>query len=406
MPSSPSPAPPQLKPPEPGANGTDPGALTVKQKLGDATNRWLAKNRSLVLRQTPVWAQSMAAIVIGLGTVVVVGGVLFKIDEVVTVQGQLQSIGGSVDLKSPVGGKVVAVFFKDGAKVRKGELLLRFDTRQAADEQRTLKQLIGLEEQGLQSRLSTIDSQRETLAARRRVLEQKLATKTTITGELKGLVEQGGFQRLQLLEQQDQAFELKNQLTEVREQQGQLRLQADQLRLEVSKNISQMRNRLLQAELQLQYQNVVAPTDGLVFDPKVRPDGVVAAGETLLKLVPQGGLFAEVFVPNKDIGFVKTGQEAKVRVDAFPFTRYGELKAKVTQIGADALEPDAVQNFYRFPVKLDLDRAYLESQGTRIPLRSGMAITTNLKLREKRVISLISDLLVDQTDSIKSIRQQ
>ena len=410
MPSSPSPATPQLKPPEPGAKGTDPGAkpgaLTVKQKVGDATNRWLAKNRSLVLRQTPVWAQSMAAIVIGLGTVVVVGSVVFKIDEVVTVQGQLQSIGGSMDLKSPVGGKVAAVFFKDGAKVRKGELLLRFDTRQAADEQRTLKQLIGLEEQSLQSRLSTIKSQSETLAARRRVLEQKLATKTTITGELKGLVEQGGFQRLQLLEQQDQAFELKNQLTEVREQQGQLRLQADQLRLEVSKNISQMRNRLLQAELQLQYQNVVAPTDGLVFDPKVRPDGVVAAGETLLKLVPQAGLYAEVFVPNKDIGFVKTGQQAKVRVDAFPFTRYGELQGKVTQIGADALEPDAVQNFYRFPVKLELDRPYLESQGIRIPLRSGMAITTNLKLREKRVISLISDLLVDQTDSVKSIRQQ
>ena len=167
MPSSP---PTKLKPPEPSANGAAPGALTVKQKLGDATNRWLAKNRSLVLRQTPVWAQSMAAIVIGLGTVVVVGSVVFKIDEVVTVQGQLQSIGGSVDLKSPVGGKVAAVFFKDGAKVRKGELLLRFDTRQAADEQRTLKQLIGLEEQGLQSRLSTIDSQRETLAARLRVL--------------------------------------------------------------------------------------------------------------------------------------------------------------------------------------------------------------------------------------------
>ena len=159
--------------------------------------------------------------------------------------------------------------------MRKGELLLRFYTRQAADEQLILKQLIGLEEQG-------------------------------------------GFQRLQLLEQQDQAFELKNQLTEVREQQGQLRLEADQLRLEVSKSISQMRNRLVQAELQLQYQNVGAPTDGLVFDPKVRPDGVVAAGETLLKLVPQAGLFAEVFVPNKEIGFVKTGQQATVRVDAFP----------------------------------------------------------------------------------------
>jgi len=111
-------------------------------------------------------------------------------------------------------------------------------------------------------------------------------------------------------------------------------------------------------------------------------------------------------VPNKDIGFVKTGQIAKVRVDAFPFTRYGELEGRVAQIGADALPPDESANFYRFPVKLMLDRSYLQSDGVKIPLRSGMAITANLKLREKRVISLISDLLVDQTESVKTLRQQ
>ena len=48
----------------------------------------------------------------------------------------------------------------------------------------------------------------------------------------------------------------------------------------------------------------------------------------------------------------------------------------------------------------------LVSDGVNIPLRSGMSITANLKLREKRVISLLSDLLVDQTESVKSIRQQ
>ena len=103
---------------------------------------------------------------------------------------------------------------------------------------------------------------------------------------------------------------------------------------------------------------------------------------------------------------MKTGQEAKVRVDAFPFTRYGELAGSVTHIAADALSPGQVMNFYRFPVKLSLDRSYLESREIKIPLQSGMSVTTNLKLREKRVISLISDLLVDQTDSVKSLRQQ
>lgn len=167
-----------------------------------------------------------------------------------------------------------------------------------------------------------------------------------------------------------------------------------------------MRNRLRQAELQLQYQTVAAPVEGVVFEPKASPDGVLDPGETILTLVPQQGLKAQVFVPNKDIGFVKTGQNAKVRVDAFPFTRYGELVGSVSQIGADALPPNESANYYRFPVKLTLNRSYLQSEGVKIPLRSGMAVTANIKLREKRVISLISDLLVDQTESIKSIRQQ
>ena len=52
----------------------EPEQLTIKQKTGDAANKWLAKNRSLVLRQTPVWAQSLAGILIGLGVISIVGG--------------------------------------------------------------------------------------------------------------------------------------------------------------------------------------------------------------------------------------------------------------------------------------------------------------------------------------------
>ena len=330
----------------PSAEGS---SLSLKQKVGDAANRWMAKNRSLVLRQTPVWAQGMAAIVISLGSIAFIGSLVFKRDEVVSVQGQLQSVGGSLEIKSPVGGKVAEVFFNDGEMVREGQLLLRFDTRQAADEQKTLKKLIELEEQSLQSRLSMIESQQAMLETRRSVLEKKLQTKTFIINELELLAAQGGFQRITLLEKKDQNLELEAQLTQVTEQQSQLKLQANEIKVNSNKNVSEMRNRLLQAELKLQYQNVVAPSAGIVFDPKVRPSGVLSAGETLLTLVPQGDLFAEVFVSNRDIGFVKTGQVAKIRVDAFPFTRYGELEGRVTHIGAGALEPDSIQNFYRFP---------------------------------------------------------
>ena len=369
-----------------------PLAKVPRRGLKAATDAWFAKNNSLVLRQTPRWAQGLALVFISLGGVALVGGFVFRIDEVITVQGQLVSTAGNQEVKTPAGGKVKAVYVRDGDRVRRGQLLLRFDTRQAADEQATLSRLIRLEQQDLQEKL-------QILAGRELVVAQKLRTQRGITDELQKLVQNGGFQKVQYLQELDRQLEMQNNL-------AQLTLERRRTSLEAEKSIGQMRNRLRQAELQLQYQTVLAPVDGVVFEQKARAEGVLSPGQTILTLVPQTGLRAEVTVSNRDIGLVKPGQKAKVRVDAFPFSRYGELDGRVTRIGADALPPDERLNQYRFPVTISLNRSYLESSGVRIPLRSGMAVTSNLKLREKPVISLVSDLLVNQTDSVRSLRQQ
>lgn len=366
--------------------------MNIKEAISESAERWLARNRSLVLRQTPVWAQSLATIVIGLTVTGVAAGLLFRIDEVVTVTGQLESIGGSVEVKTPTGGKVSEVLFKDGSVVRKGQPLVRFDTRQAATDKSTMNKLIQLEKSQLENKLQILKS-------RESVLKKKVDTSTKITTELGELVKNGGFQRVQYLEQLDKLYELQNQLSSVQ-------LEANKVKLEAEKSIGQLNNRLKSAELQLLYKNVLAPASGIIFEPKATVSGVIASGDTIVTIIPQEGLKGKVFVQNKDIGFVKTGQKARVRVDAFPFTRYGELEGGVSQIGADALPPDEKANYYRYPVKLTLNQPYLESKGIKVPLRSGMAITANLKLRDKRLISLISDMFVDQTDSIRSIRQQ
>ncbi len=369
-----------------------PQKFEPKKRFAEAADRWLARNRSLVLRQTPIWAQSLTGILVGLGSIAVLGGVLFRIDEVVSVKGQLQAISGSTDVKTPAGGKVAAVFFQDGQFVEKGHLLLRFDTREAADQKTMLSRLIELEKRDLKSALSLLNQKKS-------VLQQKVRTNEKISKELKELVEEGAFQRVTYLQQLDELYELKSELANAQ-------LEMNLTKINSQKSIGQMQNQLTKADLTLQYQNVVAPVSGVIFDPKAGVDGVIKAGEKILTLVPQGGLRAQVFVPNKDIGFVKIGQKAKVRVDAFPFSRYGELDAEISHIGADALPPDESLKFYRFPVKLSLKKSYLETKGVKIPLRSGMAITSNLKLREKRLISVISDLLIDNTESIKTLRQQ
>ena len=364
------------------ASSTSP-SLSIKDKVGDAANNWLARNRSLVLRQTPVWAQSLTLILSGLGSIAVLGSIFFRIDEVVTVQGQLKSIGGTVAVKSPAGGRVSELFFKDGEIVQKGDLLLRFDTRQAAFDKKTLKNQITLENAQLDAQSKILESQVATLISRKQVLQKRLDTKKAILSEMRVLVQSGGFQRIQYLEQQDSVFAMEKQLSEINEQIIRIQIETERIKLESKKSVGAMQGQLNTANLQLQYRNVVAPVTGVIFDPQASQESVINSGQRILSIVPQEGLYAEVYVPNKDIGFVKMKQEAKVRVDAFPFSRYGEIPAEIRQIGADALPPDGISPFYRFPVKLRLETPTLESNGVSIPLKPGMAITTNLKLRDK-----------------------
>ena len=380
--------------------------IQLKQKAGDLANRWLERNRSLVLRQTPVWAQGFAILMISLGSVGLIGSILFKIDEVVTVGGQLKSIGGTLKVMTPAGGRVAEVFYKDGQKVEKGQPLLRFDTTEAAAEKEMLTSQINFENLQLEAQLKTLKSQEESLENRQQVYAKQLDTQKTILESMEILVSQGGFQKIQFLRQQDQVYQLEKQAEELIEQKNRIRLESDKLVLQSKKSIDQMKTALKKAELRLKYQNVVAPVSGVVFDPQAAVEGVLQSGQRILSLVPQEGFYAEIFVPNKDIGYIQLNQKAKVRVDAFPFSRYGEIPARVTQIAADALPPTPTENFYRFPIKLELERSSLVSGGSIIPLKAGMSITTNLKLRDKRVISLISDVFVDQTDSIRSLRQQ
>ena len=64
----------------------------------------------------------------------------------------------------------------------------------------------------------------------------------------------------------------------------------------------------------------------------VGEQGVIAAGSTIMSIIPQRGLKANVWVSNKDIGLVSTSLPVKMRVDAFPYTKYGELTGQITRM--------------------------------------------------------------------------
>jgi hemolysin D len=111
-----------------------------------------------------------------------------------------------------------------------------------------------------------------------------------------------------------------------------------------------------------------------------------------------------VFVTNADIGFIRKGMTVDVRVDSFPFSEFGDIKGEVVQIGSDALPPDEEHRFYRFPVRIKLDRQFISTGGQEIQIQSGMSVSANIKIRKRTVMTIITDQFTRKVDSFQNVR--
>ncbi|MDX2099614.1 MAG: HlyD family efflux transporter periplasmic adaptor subunit [Leptolyngbyaceae cyanobacterium bins.59] len=175
--------------------------------------------------------------------------------------------------------------------------------------------------------------------------------------------------------------------------------------VENTKRISELDSQISQVRQTLRYQDVRATIAGVVFDLKAQTPGFVAnSNDPILKIVPQTDLVAEVFVTNRDIGFVRPRMPVAVRVESFPYTEYGELQGELVAVGADALPPDSMYPFYRFPAKIRLREQALTVGDRAIPLQSGMAVNTHIKVRKRKIITLVTDLFTQKVDSLSTVR--
>ena len=138
---------------------------------------------------------------------------------------------------------------------------------------------------------------------------------------------------------------------------------------------------------------VVAPCSGTVYNLAVHTEGgVVTDAQPLMVIVPDGvELEFEVWAENKDIGFIKEGQEAEVKVATFNFQKFGMLTAYVDEISADSNsdKSDPEKN-KRFRLLLKLDENTLKDNPD-IHINPGMEVTAEIKIKEKRIIEFFLD---------------
>jgi hemolysin D len=175
--------------------------------------------------------------------------------------------------------------------------------------------------------------------------------------------------------------------------------------VENAKKITEITNQIAQANQSLKYQEIRSPVAGAVFELKAYPAGVVGNNaEPLMQIIPTQDTIAKVYITNKDIGFVKIGQQVDVRIDTFNFSEFGDIKGTIEWIGSDALPPDQAYPFARFPAKIKLSQQTLIIKGVASQLKPGMSIEANIKLRDRTVMSLFTDTFFKQADGVKNLR--
>ena len=222
----------------------------------------------------------------------------------------------------------------------------------------------------------------------------------------------------QLASDQGQLIETEAALNELRSEKykaiSQFIADNENKSVEAARKADDAKQSLAKANAKLGRTKLVAPIDGIAQQLTVTTIGqVVTTGQQLLVVAPsQGPIQVEALVANLDIGFVKLGQMAVIKVDAFPFTRFGTLTGKVVDIAQQAVDeteakralanvtsssnmspaqtsgPGQPESFV-FPVTISLAQSTMKIGDSKIRLNPGMTVTAEIKTDSRRVIDYL-----------------
>lgn len=346
--------------------------------------------------------------------VTVAWAAIARVDVVTKAQGRVVPDGREQVIASLEGGILREITVREGAEVAAGQILAQLDpTRVAAMQSEGQARRLAL--MGTQARLqsevnnqplvfaSVLNSQpdiirgeTEAYQAGQQMLQDSLdASQQSLDllqrelGIGQELAANGMMPKIQVMRLQRQFSEL--------EQQRQERI--NQFRQAASTELVRVRNELALLEGQLVIRDDVlrrtilrSPVRGLVKRIHVGTlGGVITAGMPIMEIVPLGGkVLIEARIKPADIGFVREGQQATIKLSAYNFNTYGGLTGTVQYISPDALgntEQGGDDTHYRARISADLSN--LKSRGEPLPVRPGMTGSVEITTNDRSVLSYL-----------------
>jgi adhesin transport system membrane fusion protein len=338
-----------------------------------------------------------------------------EIDQVSRAMGQVIPAGRVQVIQSADGGVIGEILVREGDRVRRGQKLVVLDPVriQAAVEEsrakvasyRTVKSRIEAElfnrplafTDDVQAFPEFVANQRQLYSRRRTAQAEDIGTLRNMQAiarrELEmnmPLLEFGDVSRSEIMRLQRSVADIEGQIAN-RQNKYLQDLQAEYSRTEEELVVAEQT--LKQRVAALDAAILFAPTDGVVKNVRFTTIGaVLRPGDEVLQIVPTGDkLIIEAKVSPVDIAYLRVGQNASVKFDAYDSSIYGSANGRVTYISPDTLteqKPSGEQIFYRVNVTADA-RSLRPRVSERIEIQPGMTATVEIKTGKNTVLGYL-----------------
>lgn len=383
--------------------------IRILQELGDARLSQHHRGSHLVL-----WV-SVAVILLFIGW-----AAWAEIDEVTRGEGRVIPYTRLQKIQSLEGGILEKMLVREGELVEAGQPLLQLDhTRfyaafmEGQSQTRALRAAIArleAEVQGLDKvhfpdtvepgSPEAIDEGALFLARRSKhqeavaALREELAITEQQLALIRPLVARRAVSEVELLRLQQNIASLKGKMAEI----SNAYMQDAYTELTARKaELSALEQALVQREDQLRRTELVSPVKGMVNNILVTTrGGVIQPGEAIMEILPvDDHLLIEAKVKPQDVAFLAPGMEASVKITAYDYTIYGDLRGVLEQISADTMEEETVrgkEHYYQIQVRTQSN--YLERNGEVLPIRPGMVAQVDVLSGKRTVLSYLLKPLI------------
>lgn len=364
---------------------------------------------------------SQPTLIISLAALSIAGFLLWslwaEIDQITRAGGAVIPSGRVQIVQSEEGGTIAQMLVREGDRVTRGQVLVKLDeVRPGSAVEESRAKAAGLMAKMARIRAELLNqplqfpataraypefvtTQRSLYYHRRRALASQISALNSMLSLVKQelqmnlpLVDSGDVSRSEVLRMQRTASELEGQLATTRTEYLQ-ELQAEYA--ETEQELVTAEQQLAQRGAVLKGTEIRAPTNGVIAKIGITTiGGVLAPGDEILQIVPSGDeLIVEAKVSPADIAFIRLGQDAAIKFDAYDSGIYGSGKGQVTYISADTLSQETeegVETFYRVRLDADISTLRPRKPGEVIAIQPGMTVTAEIVTGESTVFRYLT----------------